>query len=208
MERALEMTRRQAALPRYIRERHTTKVTTDNLLRASLLPWRKPTGGNPRYRLHASIGLSDMHPDRHQDVVEKQPVSLVGMPEGGQQQAPEAGNRDVVDAHAGLIAQIANWRRVGVVCDRVQRRTRQIEGQSVIGLVDEPPGFSFQVMETTLASPHVAHGRSSAILPVFPFWTSAEVQTDEKRIFLLNRIAHLRQRILASNLCNCYIRCA
>jgi hypothetical protein len=46
-------------------------------------------------------------------------------------------------------------------------------------------------METTLASPHVEHRRSSAILPVFPFWTNAEVQTDDKRIFLLNRIAHL-----------------
>src|SRR5258705_12204645 len=63
--------RRQAALPRYIRERHTTKVGTDNLLRASLLPWREPTGGNPRYRSHASIGLSDVYPDRQRDVVDK-----------------------------------------------------------------------------------------------------------------------------------------
>src|SRR3984893_11062536 len=119
MERALEMTRRQAALPRYIRERHTTKVGTDNLLRASLLPWSKPTGGNPRYRLHASIGLTDMHSGRQQDVVDKQPVSLAGMPEGGQQQAPEAGNRDIVDTRTGLIAQIANSPRVGLVSDRV-----------------------------------------------------------------------------------------
>jgi hypothetical protein len=71
MERAMEMTCRQAALPRYIRERHTTKVSTDNLLRASLLPWREPTGGNPRYRSHASIGLSDVYPDRQRDVVDK-----------------------------------------------------------------------------------------------------------------------------------------
>src|SRR6478672_10344174 len=80
---------------------------------------------------HASIGLSDMHPERQQDVVEKQRVSLVGMAEGGQQQAPEAGSRDVVDAHAGLIVQIANARRVGLVSDRVQRRTRQIKKHSV-----------------------------------------------------------------------------
>ena len=68
-----------------------------------------------------------MHPDRQQDVVDKQRVGLVGMAEGGQQQAPQAGNRDVVDTRPGLIAQIANSRRVGVVSDRVQRRTRQIK---------------------------------------------------------------------------------
>jgi hypothetical protein len=60
-----------------------------------------------------------MHPDRQQDVVDKQPVSLIGMAEGGQQQAPEAGNRAVVDTRAGLIAQIANSRRIGVGSDRV-----------------------------------------------------------------------------------------
>jgi hypothetical protein len=48
MERALEMTRRQAALPRYFRERHTTKVGTDNLLRASLLPWREQSTSRQR----------------------------------------------------------------------------------------------------------------------------------------------------------------
>jgi hypothetical protein len=64
-----------------------------------------------------------MRPDRQQDVVDKQWVSLVGMPEGGQQQPPEAANHEVVNAHAGLLAQIANSRRVGVVRDRVQRHT-------------------------------------------------------------------------------------
>jgi hypothetical protein len=77
-----------------------------------------------------------MHPDRQQDVVDKQPVSLIRVAERGQRQAPQAGNRDVVDARAGLIAQIANSRRVGLVSDRVQRRTRQIENQRVIGLVE------------------------------------------------------------------------
>src|SRR4029077_6339622 len=33
----------------------------------------------------------------------------------------------VVDARAGLIAQIANSWRVGLVSDRIQRRTRQIK---------------------------------------------------------------------------------
>jgi hypothetical protein len=67
-----------------------------------------------------------MHPDRRQDVVDKQSASLVGMVEGGQQQTPESGNRNVVDAYSGLIAQIANSGRVSLVSDRVQRRTRQI----------------------------------------------------------------------------------
>jgi hypothetical protein len=70
-----------------------------------------------------------MQPGRQQDVVDKQRVSLVGTAEGRQQQAPQAGNRDVVDGRAGLIAQIANSRRVGVVSDRIQRRTRQIEAR-------------------------------------------------------------------------------
>src|SRR6478672_8034924 len=126
-----------------------------------------------------------MHPQRQQDVVDKQPVSLVGMPEGGQQQAPEVGNRDVVDARAGLIAQIANSRRVDLASDRVQCHTRQIKSQSVIGLVEENAGFSFQVMERTLACPHVAHRRSSAILPILTIGTIAELQSDEKSIFLL-----------------------
>jgi hypothetical protein len=43
-----------------------------------------------------------MHPDREYDVVEKQPVSLFGMAEGGQHQAPEAGNRDVVGKTAAI----------------------------------------------------------------------------------------------------------
>ena len=148
-----------------------------------------------------------MHPDRQQDVVDKQRVSLVGMAEGGQQQAPQAGNRDVVDARAGLIVQIANSRRVGVVSDRVQRRTRQIKNQRVKGLVEKSGGISLQVMETTLASPQVAHRRSSAILPIFAIASIAEVQSDEKSIFLPNRTAHFRQRIIASNLRDRYIGC-
>src|SRR5258708_17910454 len=112
------MTHRYAALSRHFLERHTAlDVGAKNFPRASLLPWREPTPGWPRHWPHASIGLSDMHPDRQQDVVDKQPVSLVGRAEGMQQHAPQAANRDVVDARAGLIAQIANSRRVAVVSD-------------------------------------------------------------------------------------------
>jgi hypothetical protein len=55
-------------------------------------------------------------------------------------------------------------------------------------------------METTLAGPQVAHRRSSAIQPIFATGTIAKVQTDEKSIFLLNRTAHFRQRIITPNL--------
>jgi hypothetical protein len=70
-------------------ERYTAlNVGAKNFRRASLLPWRKPTPGRPRHWPHASIGLSDMHPERQQDVVEKQQVSLVGMPEVGGSNLP------------------------------------------------------------------------------------------------------------------------
>jgi len=96
------------------------------------------------------------------------------MAEGGPQQAAEVGNRDVVDARAGLIAQIANSWRVGLVSDHIQRRTRQIKKQRVIGLVEENGGISLQVMETTLANPQVTHRRSSAI-PNIPNLENREV---------------------------------
>jgi len=75
----------QAALSRHLLKRHTAlEIGAKNFLRAPLLPWREPTPDRPRYWPHASIGLSDMHPDRQQDVVEKQRISLIGMAEGGQ----------------------------------------------------------------------------------------------------------------------------
>jgi hypothetical protein len=60
-------------------------------------------------------------------------------------------------------------------------------------------------METTLAGPEVAHQRSSAILPVFVIGTIAEVQSDDKSIFPLNRTGHFQRRIITSNLCDGYI---
>src|ERR1700758_4167096 len=172
----------QAALSRHLLERHSAlDIDEKKFPRASLLPWREPTPGQPRHWSHASKGLSDMHPDRPQDVVDKQRVSLVGMTEGRHQQAPESGNREVVDASSGLITQIADSRRVGLVSDRLQRHTRQIKRQRVIGLVEESLGISLQVMETSLASPQVAH-HSPTILPIFAIRTIAECQTDEKSI--------------------------
>ncbi|UPK40756.1 hypothetical protein IVB18_12240 [Bradyrhizobium sp. 186] len=131
-----------------------------------------------------------MRPDRPQDVVDKQLDSLVGMAKGRQQQAPESGHRDVVDARSRLVAQIANSARVGLVSDRIQRGTRQIKNQRVIGLVEEDGGISLQVLETSLASPQVAHRCSSATLPIFVIGTIAEVQSDDKRIFPLKSTGH------------------
>jgi hypothetical protein len=63
-------------------------------------------------------------------------------------------------------------------------------------------------MEGTLAGPQVAHRRSSAILPIFAIGNIAELQSNEKRIFLLYRIAHFRQRIITSDLRHGHITCA
>jgi hypothetical protein len=121
-------------------------VTPCVMLARRISPARRSCHGASPPRAAATLAAclhrSERHAprDRQQDVVDKQRVSLVGMAEGGQQQVPQAGNREVVDARAGLIAQIANSRRVGVVRDRVQRRTRQIKNQRVKGLVGESGG--------------------------------------------------------------------
>jgi hypothetical protein len=81
-----------------------------------------------------------MHPYRQQGVFDKQRMSLVRMAERRQQQAPQTRNRDVIDARTGLIAQIANSPRVGVVRDRVQRLT---DSQSLA----LPSGARFQQRE-------------------------------------------------------------
>src|SRR5713226_7551965 len=199
-EGAREMTHRQAALPRHLLERHTLKVGAKNFLRPSLLPWREPTPERPRHWPHASVGLSDMHPKRHEDVVDKERIGLIGMVEGGEQQVPQSRNHDVVDARSGPIAQVANSRRVGIVGNRVQRRTGEIERQSVIGLVEESSGFSFQIRKNEFAGPQIAHRSLSAFLPIFATWTIAELQTDDKSIFLPQRAAHFRKWIVTSNL--------
>ena len=67
------------------------------------------------------------------------------------------------------------------------------------------PRFSFQVIDTSLAGPQVAHRRQSAILPIFAMGKIAELQTDDKRIFVPNRTAHSWHRIITSNLRDGYI---
>lgn len=124
----------------------------------------------PRHWPHAFI-VRAMHPDREHDVVEKQPVSLVRIAEGRQHQAPEAGNRDGVDARSRLTVQVANARRVGVVGDRVQRRTQQIESQSV-----RTPGSRFRSRRG------LSHRRSSAINQLFPIGNIGGAKRREKHL--------------------------
>ena len=93
--------------------------------------------------------------------------SLVGMAEGGQHQTPEAGNRNVVNARSGLIAQIANSRRVVAVSDCVQRCTRQVKMHRVIGLVEENDRISFPVRENDLTGSQIAQRRLLVVPPIF-----------------------------------------
>jgi hypothetical protein len=48
------------------------QVGVDHILRASLLPGCEPTPDRLRHWPHASIGLCDMHPERQQNVIDKQ----------------------------------------------------------------------------------------------------------------------------------------
>jgi hypothetical protein len=97
-----------------------------------------------------------MYPDRQEDMVDEQLARLIGMAERRQYCPPETGNCGVVDSH-GLMVQIANSRHVGLVCDRIQRATRQIKKQVVVRLVEKSYGIAFQVMEINLTSPQVTH---------------------------------------------------
>jgi hypothetical protein len=109
------------------------------------------------------------------------------MAERRQYRTAETENRGVGDAGTRLIVQVANSRRSGIVGDRIQRSTRQIEKQGVMGLVEESDGISFQIVEERVTSPQVAHRHLPAILPIFVMGKIAELQTDEKRIFPLDR---------------------
>ena len=108
-----------------------------------------------------------MHPDRQHDVLDKQLINLLRIGKRQTHRASKAGNHDVVDARSGLITQVTNSRRVGIVSNRVQGGTRQIKVQTVMGLVEESDGISFQVIETNLVCPQVVHGRLPAVLPIF-----------------------------------------
>jgi hypothetical protein len=129
--------------------------------------------------------MSDVDPDRQHDVVDKHLAGLVGTPQRGQHRAPQLANRGVVDASAGLVVQIANSRRVGIVSDRIQRRARQIENQSVTRLAKENDGIAFQVLDRRLTGPEVGHRCLLTIFPIFTIGIIAEVQTDAERVFPL-----------------------
>ena len=110
------MAHRQAALPRYVFERHTTvEVGAENFFGASLLPRGEPAPRRVRHRPHAAIGLSDMNPDRQGDVINKQPVGLLGMAQRRQYRTTEAGDRGIVDARGLLTVQVANSRGTGII---------------------------------------------------------------------------------------------
>src|SRR5260370_30697189 len=109
--------------------------------------------------------MSNMDPERQEDVVDKQQVHLVGMAERRQYCPSETGNCGVIDSH-GLMVQIANSRRVGVVSDRVQRATRQIKKQVVVRLVEKSYPIAFQVMEINLTSPQLPHRHFPCLPPI------------------------------------------
>src|SRR5258707_2458429 len=107
-----------------------------------------------------------MDPEREEYVVDNQLVHLVGMAECRQYRRSETGNCGVIDRH-GLMVQIANSRRVGIVSDRVQRATRQIKKQIVVRLVEKSYGIAFQVMEINLTTPPGTHRDLPFGLPIF-----------------------------------------
>jgi hypothetical protein len=110
-----------------------------------------------------------MHPDCQQDVVDKQPIGLIGTAERRQHQFPKAGQGGVDGTRTGLgpIDEVADAPQVGVVGDRVQRCTRQIKMKRVVWLVEESDRISFQVRDNDLAGTQVAHRRLLAVLPIF-----------------------------------------
>src|SRR6266853_3434156 len=140
-----------------------------------------------------------MDPERQEDVVDKQLVHLVGMAERWQYRRSETGNCGVLDSH-GLMVQIANSRRFGVVGDRVQRATRQIKKQVVVRLVEQSYGIAFQVMEINLTSPQVTHRHLPSVLPILAVGKIAKRQSDEISIFRLDRVAQSQHRVIASSL--------
>src|SRR5258708_25348586 len=120
-----------------------------------------------------------MDPEREEDVVDKQLVHLVGMAECRQYRRSETGNCGVLDSH-GLMVQIANSRRVGIVSDRVQRATRQIKKQVVVRFVEKSYWIAFQVMEINLTSPQVTHRHLPSVLPILAAGGTATSATHER----------------------------
>jgi hypothetical protein len=98
------------------------------------------------------------------------------------------------------MVQIANSRHVGLVCDRIQRATRQIKKQVVVRLVEKSYGIAFQVMEINLTSPQVTHRHLPSVLPILAIGKIAQRQRDEKSILPLDRVAQFQHRVIASRL--------
>src|SRR5260370_38423579 len=140
-----------------------------------------------------------MDPEREEEVVDKQLVHVVGMAECRQYGRSETGNCGGLDSH-GLMVQIANSRRVGIVSDRVQRATRQINKKVVVRLVEKSYGIAFQVMEINLTSPQVTHRHLPSVLPILAVGKIAKRQSDEISIFRLDRVAQSQHRVIASSL--------
>src|SRR4029077_13453076 len=97
-----------------------------------------------------------MYPEREEDVTNEQLARLVWTPERRQHRHPETSDCGVIRSH-GLVVQIANSRRFGVLCDCVQRSARQIKKQVVIWFVEQSDRITSQVMEINLSGPQVTH---------------------------------------------------
>src|SRR6476646_6401986 len=117
-----------------------------------------------------------------------------------QDRAPQAGNRGVLYARSGTVGQVVTSRRVCIVSDRVQCRTRQIKKQRVIGLVKENDRISPEVIDADFTGPQIRNRRLPTVLPIFTIGKVAEHETNEKSVFPLNRAGHSRRWIVTSNL--------
>src|SRR5260370_8418372 len=123
-----------------------------------------------------------MDPEREEDVVDKQLVHLMWSAGCRQYRRSETGKCGVLDSH-GLMVQIANSRRVGIVSDRVQRATRQINKKVVVRLVEKSYGIAFQVMEINLTSPQVTHRHLPSVLPILAGGEIPKRQNGETNTF-------------------------
>jgi hypothetical protein len=126
-------------------------------------------------------------------------LAWLGWLSAGSTAIPRLENRGVVDGH-GLVVQIANPWRLGIVSDRIQRATRQIKKQVVVRLVEQGDGIAFQVMEINLTRAQVTHRHLVSVLPILAIGKIAKRQSDEIGIFPLDRVAQSQDRVIASRL--------
>jgi hypothetical protein len=62
------------------------------------------------------------------------------------------GNRRVVESHRTMV-QVADPRRVGIVCDRVKSISRNVEKKVMVWLVEKSHGPAFEVVQIDMADP-------------------------------------------------------